>query len=275
MTKNKKCTGIGKSGCTTSWIVRKSLLKKIVGGSLGNCQDSINKEIDGKEDWLQLVAVLQNIKGKGIATMVGKIETNDVVVKVQMAGEAQKEIDVQKTLSEQNGFIKYYCDFTCDGDKEYIERFSTVNEKTRLCGKVGDGMRVIIMPYYRMGSLESVMKTLEKDAIKNILSTVIRNYADAYLKHEFTHGDFFGKNIVLDEKNTPIIIDFEKSAFKKQHKRDIFWNDLDNLLLDVSQNQNIGYELYDKARTITIHRAYGTEPTAQVIGDLVLSIESL
>lgn len=273
---SKSCIGIGKSGCMTSWKIKKSILKKLVGGSFDKCQSSMDTDIDNKSNtWLQLTKVLQNIRGKGIATMIGKIDSKNVIVKVQMGDEATKEIETQLRLEKQEGFIKYNCDFTCDGNKEYIEQFSTVNEQTKLCSTKGSNMKIIIMPYYENGALETIMKTIDKARIKRILVTIIKNYASAYRDLGFTHGDFFAKNIVLDHNMEPIIIDFEKSQFQDSYKRDKFWNDLDNLFLDVSCNVHIGNFLFDKARTLTLHRAYGTEPTTNVIADLVSSIENL
>jgi hypothetical protein len=61
-----KIQPIGKAGICTSWIVKKSLFKKLIGGKIDNCQE----HIDNNPEWLQLNKVLQNIRGKGIATII-------------------------------------------------------------------------------------------------------------------------------------------------------------------------------------------------------------
>lgn len=270
----KKIFGIGKSGSFTSIVTKKSILKKIIGGSYNECQKNIDEEIINNKIWLQLTKVLQNIRGKGIATMIGKIETKEIVVKVQLFEQSNSEFSIQSKLSEIPGFIKYICIFTCDGNKEYIETFSNVNEQTRICKVSGDKLGIIIMPYYRKGSLEDCIRTLSKDELKNILTTIISNYFNAYRTINFTHGDFFCKNIVLDEAN-PIIIDFEKSQFDNPRKCDIFWNDLDNICIDSSRNQYLSVKMYDIARVVTIHRAYNQEPTETIIDDLIKQIKNI
>lgn len=261
---------IGKAGVCTSWIVKKTLVKKLIGGKLEDCQT----HIDNNPKWLQLKEVLQNIRGKGIATMIAKISSQDVVIKVQLSSDAKKEYDFQEKLFNDNGFIRYDCYFTCDGNKEYIESFSTMNEQTKICQNKGTSMGIIVMPYYKNGSLESSLNTKTKDELKTILKTIIQNYRNCYMKKHFTHGDLFCKNIVLSDKNAPIIIDFEKSSIGNKNKCDIFWNDLDNLCLDLSRHQDMG-KLLDITRVLIINRAYRNEPSDIVMNDLMKAIDTI
>ena len=255
-----KIQPIGKAGLCTSWIVKKSTLKRLVGG-----------KIDNNLGWLQLTKVLQNIRGKGIATMIAKLQSQEVVVKVQISEDAKKEYAFQEKLLDQNGFIEYECYFTCDGSKDYIESFSTVNQKT-LCQNKGITMGIIVMPYYQNGSLESSLHTKTKDELKTILKAVIRNYRNCYVNKHFTHGDLYSKNIVLTDTYDPIIIDFEKSYFDHVNKCDMFWNDLDNFCLDLSRHKGMS-KLFDIARVLTINRAYKNEPSDDIINDLFRAID--
>jgi len=269
--------GVGKAGSFTSFIVKKSILKKLVGGAIKNCQKHIDDQIEGNNtSWLQLQKVLQNVRGKGIATMIGKIESKTVIVKVQSASLAQHEYDIQRQLENMKGFIKYHCLFYCGGSKAYIEQFSTVGENTKVCKNKGSDIGVIIMPYYTNGSLEDVLNKIEDlEKLKSILRTIILNYSLAYRSLGYVHGDFFCKNIVLDSDNIPIIIDYEKSHFKHYRNCDIFWNDLDNLCLDMSKNKLLSQKMFDIARVFTIHRAYQQEPTEQVITDILRAIDNI
>lgn len=277
MKKFERIMQIGQAGAYTSFVTKKSALRKlIVGGNITNCQDKINEEIQNSDKrWLQLTHILQNIQGKGISTMIGKIQTESVVVKAQTEDAAKKEYETQERLRQVPGFIKYHCHFTCAGDKGYIEQFATANEQTRICQASGDSMGVILMPYYSSGSVESAMQKLSKAEFLTLLECIVVNYANAYNKLEFTHGDFFSKNIVINDTGHPVIIDFEKSQFNSKHKCDIFWNDLDNMCLDLSHHPIVGNKLFNIARVLTLHRAYQTEPSEQIINDLVTVIRLL
>ena len=69
-----------------SFIVSKKYLKTflIKGGNISNCQQNIDEQIDRNIEWLTLENVLQNIPGKEIATLVGKIKTTNVVIKMNI-----------------------------------------------------------------------------------------------------------------------------------------------------------------------------------------------
>jgi serine/threonine protein kinase len=266
---------IGKGGALTSWIVKTRLLKKVVGGQITNCQKSMDDDVlNDNPHWLKLSKLLQNIPNKGIATMIEKIQSTEVVVKVQLADKAKKEYDFQESLSDLEGFAKVECYFTCDGTKEYIDKFSYVSENTKLCKATGSSLGIIVMPYYKGGSLESVLHTISKQDLKYTLVKLITNYVNAYRTKNFTHGDFFCKNVVLDGKD-PIIIDFENSTTENiPMKCDMFWHDLDNMFLNISRRKDM-QSMFDIARVLTLHRLYRTEPTEQVINDLLKAIENI
>ena len=272
---------IGKYGARTSFVVDKPSLKRALrgmrggagGGGIGNCQELINNDLEqGKNEWLQLLAVLQNIEGKGIATMLGKIETRKVVIKVQLAEQAQREYAVHEKLHDCKGIIPYSCMFTCDGDKDYIESFGTHKEMQHVCKGKGTSMGVIIMPFYEKRALEDALKNGNKIDLKLLLKSVIQNYFSAFLKHGFTHGDFFTKNVLLDDKGEPVLIDFEKSAF--DGNATTFWRDIDDLLGDIGRYV-FRIQLDDIARVVMINRAYNIPPSPRSVEDLVGAIERL
>jgi serine/threonine protein kinase len=267
-----KLKQIGKGGIETSFVVGKNRLKKILKGGTSNCQQNIDKDIDNKEPgWLQLTSVLQNISGKGIASMIANIDTKDVVVKVQVAENAALEYQFQQQLQAQKGFIHYQCYFTCAGDKSYIEQFSN-HKKTLLCTDKGVSMGVIVMPYYPRGSLEDCLKQKKVRDIKTILVNTIKYVFGAFVAIGFTHGDLFTKNILLDNDDNPIMIDFEKSRMDKDQVT--FWRDIDDLLGDVSRFVH-KQSFDDISRVIMINRAYNVPPNDQNITDLVHAIQGI
>lgn len=76
---------------------------------------------------------MRHIHGKGIATMLGKINTKRVVVKVQMREQARQEYMIHERLIDCDGIVPYYCLFTCNGDTNYIHAFGTHKEIQNLC----------------------------------------------------------------------------------------------------------------------------------------------
>jgi len=278
-----KLRQIGKGGMYTSFVLKKSLLKKLAKGGANECQDNINSEIDNKDKntppWLQIKSVLQNIKGKGIATVLGSIDTKDVVIKAQSKYEADKEFNTQQKLKDMSGFIQYTCLFTCEGNKSYIENFAFHGDNTRLCNAKGVTMGIIVMPFYKKSSLEDYLKTsVENDKmqkIKQCMIKVIENITNAFNDRSFTHGDLFSKNIVLDDEYNPIIIDFEKSGFEENNQKlSTFWRDLDDFLGDMSRYA-FRQELDIISRIILINRAYGLGPSGKPIEDLLFALKNI
>ncbi len=285
----------GNVGAMSSWVVSKKELlrryrahasRKQKGGGtqVENCQENADAEIDGGPAWLQLSRVLQNLTGKGIATMLGRLSKHGnerVVVKVQDAAAALRELEVQKRLAGLDGFVEFHCMFRCAGDKQYIESYGTAAElrRSRVCAAKGLEMGVILMPYYDGGSLESMLRTknqsgrpwsAEEDAlVASVLSKVIRDVYRAYETQRFVHGDLFAKNIVLTAEGEPALIDFELSKFDEPGMR--FWRNVESLLGDVG-NYWKQRELDDIARTLFVHMAYDVAPSRRTVDDLLAAL---
>lgn len=249
-------TPVGKRGAETSF-------------RLTHCQQRIDQEADGHgPSWLQLRRVLQNIPGKGIATLLGYLkEGTDVLVKVQLYPAARREYDIQQRLQHLPGVIQYHCFVACGGDKRYIQEYGPpLKPYQHVCTKKGSELGVILMPYLPMGSLEDYLKgatdRAEKQAVTKILvCKTILWIVRAYLEHGFTHGDLFTKNILLASNTEPVLIDFEKSDFDDRNKRQRVWRDIDALLGDVSRYMWKD-ELSDISQELVIiPLAYQEEPT--------------
>jgi serine/threonine protein kinase len=281
----------GNVGAMSSWIVSKKALveryraskrspniKRGGGTAIERCQENVDAEIDGGPAWLQLSQVLQNLTGKGIATMLGRVSSLRVVIKVQEASAARREMKVQEQLRGLDGFVRFHCMFHCAGDKQYIESYGTAAElrRNRVCTAKGLDMGVILMPYYEGGSLEDMLRTKKQSGqpwradettlVKSVLSKVIGDVYRAYEKKRFVHGDLFCKNIVLTAQGDPALIDFELSEFEASGMR--FWRNIDSLLSDVG-NYWKQRELDDIARTLFVHMAYDVPPTQSTVDDLL------
>jgi hypothetical protein len=250
---------IGNIGINTTFIIKKPLFKNIVKDE--NCQKEINKEIEGKHEWLQLNNIIQSIKGKGISTLLGKIQTKEVIIKIQEANEAKKEYDIQNELKYYNGFINFECLFYCDGDKKYIESFGNLEEKRKLCRAKGITMGIILMPYYKNGSIEKYI------IYKNIIEKVLKNYLYVYNDKGFVHSDFFPKNIILDDNMNPIIIDFEKSYYNiNKNDHTYFWRDLTDFISYIKYEKDLSDII---RKHCMLNGAYNNKPTNELIDNLI------
>lgn len=277
---------LGNVGAMTSWVVpKKDLLLRILrrrnerllrgGASITDCQRRIDEEIDGGRRWLQLEHVLQNLRGEGIATLLGRIRSDRVVVKVQPRAAAEREMAVQSQLADVEGFARFHCLFECDGGPGYVETFGTVGEvmRDRVCSSKGDALGIIVMPYHAGGSLEDVLRNGRYDErdVKDAIAVVVRALYEAYRRKRFTHGDTFTKNVVLDDRGRPILIDFEHSAFEGSLVQ--FWRDLDNLLGDVGRYWQDKTSTLDAiTRVMIVHRAYEHAPDERVISDIIEAV---
>jgi len=123
------------------------------------CQRLINEDIDGTWEWIQLKAVLQNIRGKDMVTLLAIIDKRkEVIVKVQYLKYAQNEYDIQQKLKGLKGFIQYECFFTCFGDKEYINEYNKHSPGSKLCKGKGKTLGFIVMAYYKLSSFDKYLR---------------------------------------------------------------------------------------------------------------------
>jgi serine/threonine protein kinase len=270
---------IGKSGLYTSFIIKKKLLKSFLknGGMKRNdCQEKIDSEINSDIRWIQVKKILQNIDGKDIATILANIETEDVVLKIQSYEMAKREYEIQEKLKELSGFIHFDCFFTCEIDKEYIKNFSVLSEWKKLCKTKSEINGIIIMPYYKKESLEKILKEKQisnNDILKKIFINVIINITYAFQNFGFVHNDLFTKNIIINENNEPVIIDFEKSKFNDKYSINryiiySFWTDIESFFMDISR-MFMGDKLMNVFDILMMKKAYSILPSQDSIKDII------
>ena len=126
----------------------------------------------------------------------------------------------------------------------------------------GNKMWINIMQYYSNGSFEDKLLTLNYNERSTIVKSVIINYFNAFLQENFIHGDFEPKNIILNNNNEPLIIDFENSNFSGNIMS--FWRDLDRFFYIIQRY--IKFNLNNFIReNITMHMAYNKKPTEDII----------
>lgn len=254
--------------------------------TLDYCQHKMDNDIDNNENtFIQLAKVLQNVRGKNIATLEGILEGNEsIAIKVQYSAEAKKEYEFTNLLKDHDGFIQYKCYFTCNANKEYFERYALQDATNiKVCSSKGSNMGIIVMPLYSLGSFEAFLKDKRKHKekgkyIRVILIKVINNYFKAFRKLHFLHGDFFAKNILLETYEDPIIIDFEKSTIDNSKDTLMFWRDIQDLLSEVSMYVGFqgGSPMYDLIRKhCGMNLAYNKMPTRDLINEMVVDLKNL
>jgi len=156
----------------------------------------------------------------------GIMSDKAVMIKIGDSRDLDNEYAASQIVKGLKGFIKFYCFFTCDDDfREYFK-----GKRLSICKGPGSSMKVIVMPYFPMGSVASYAWTPENVGILNsCLYTACLYYIDAFKEKRFIHNDFHAANILLKHTKQrtldfhdgitvtlmgvrPWIGDFEKSA---------------------------------------------------------------
>ena len=97
-------------------------------------------------------------------------------------------------------------------------------------------------------------------------------YFNAFLQENFIHGDFEPKNIILNNNNEPLIIDFENSNFTGNIMS--FWRDLDRFFYIIQRY--IKFNLNNFIReNIIMHMAVNKKPTEDIIVLLLNNFQNI
>ena len=128
------------------------------------------------------------------------------------------------------------------------------------------------MQYYSNGSFEDKLLTLNYNELSTIVKSIIINYFNAFLQENFIHGDFEPKNIILNNNNEPLIIDFENSNFTGNIMS--FWRDLDRFFYIIQRY--IKFNLNNFIReNIIMHMAFNKKPTEDIIVLLLNNFQNI
>lgn len=164
---------------------------------VSHCSGRITKNTPTTESWLKIVKLLKlDITDYDKSRiLLGSLEKyGEVVVKIGNTTDIENEYKISKELSKLKGFVKYICFFECN------DNFRRIVSETHLCDGPGSSMKVVIMPYFRLGSLASYkwdsnnIKQLHS-CLKNAFLTIVF----AFQIYGFLHGDFHAGNVLLKE----------------------------------------------------------------------------
>ena len=159
-----------------------------------------------------------------------------IVVKIGKTNESiQQEYNVSKKLESIDGFIKMNCLFSCNNDINLENKTTDIDPNIfKICNPTDkQPVDVLIMPFIHTGQSLKTFLEKKQDPVKykSILKKVITNIYEAFTKTGFTHKDLHFGNILIDENDEPIIMDFDTSEFSGF--QGFFWGDLIRLFSDV------------------------------------------
>jgi hypothetical protein len=108
-----------------------------------DCQNVINNNYN-TSNWIKLDDVIQ--KKRDVRIFKGLLQkTNNIVVKIGKSETIEKEFLISNKLRDIPGFIKYLCYFKCNN----------IIANSSICSNEGDENFVLLMRYYKFGSIKN------------------------------------------------------------------------------------------------------------------------
>ena len=246
------------------------------------------------ETWLQVEKRLaaSNYDDKNRVLLGYLVERkSSVVIKIGETTSLEKEYNIGTALKQYNieGFIKYGCFFKCQ-DK-YKEHPS--NSRKHLCkGLPSDDpskpkMSVLVMPYYRLGSLadfNSIVTDREDKTfiLKDLLEQIIAAFANAFTTVGFIHNDSHARNILITKtKKTQsgygiVIMDFENAMINvKTEDRRFVYKDFGRLIADLHYNHRFNLKGTLELLTLLMKLESSSEAFDNTIPQIIVAISQL
>jgi serine/threonine protein kinase len=166
---------------------------------MSKCSDKIKKSLDTTA-WLKMNSIIQ--KKRNLYILDAILDNIDsVVIKVGDRDTIKKEYNIAKLLQGIDGFIKYYCYFSCNNE------FKQIDINKTLCYNNGDATKILVMKNYKLGSVGKYIWNYENfSALQSILKQIIITLLIGFQKTGFIHNDTRLDNFLLDYiKETNII----------------------------------------------------------------------
>ena len=201
---------------------------------LSYCKGKITESTPTTENWLKIIRAIKfPIKDYDKSrVLLGNLEKyGAVAIKIGDSDEITEEYEMSKVLHKIKGFVKYICYFECSDD---FRQFPS-NERNTMCQGTGSSMKIILMPYFPLGSIAKYKwDTTNVYLLKSCLKHSIMSYLMAFYVKRIIHNDFHTGNILLKGTKSvtityeipdfglmslptqgfrPWIMDFEKSAY--------------------------------------------------------------
>jgi len=226
------------------------------------CNDKITESSPNTNEWLTVEAKLKDTNNRDLnRILLGELEKRkDVIIKISSVETLYKEYTIGKSLQNIPGFMKFICFFKCKGDyKEYPKK-----DTKALCDGVGTSMSVLVMPYFKMGSIRNYNWTKESyESLKSCLLQIICSLMEAYELKGIIHNDMHLDNVLIKKttresieytltgKSISIatngliisIMDFEQSLYETPENKGTgipyLYGDIKNMLADLRYRTNL------------------------------------
>jgi serine/threonine protein kinase len=180
---------------------------------LSDCSDRITTQTPTTEGWIKILNTLkmplQEYDKSRI--LLGVLENHhEIVVKIGDDNSIQREYQYARKVYHIKGFVKFICYFECN------DTFTKYPDKTKnsLCNGVGSTMKIILMPYFPLGSIgfyswaDDEIHVLQS-CIKHAFLSYINAFMCGYL-----HGDFHPGNVLL-KTTKQITLDYDLDGIGK------------------------------------------------------------
>jgi hypothetical protein len=154
------------------------------------CQIKID-ETETTKDWVEAIEFLFGNNRSSIikANMNLNNENKIVILKLSINNSLYKEYLIGKYMSNKNtNFMNYTCYFQCN-----------ININKYLCNGKGDELKILIMPFYKLGNFKDFFSNMQDNSIlKSCTAQIMASYLFAYSKLGFLHNDCHLGNILID-----------------------------------------------------------------------------
>lgn len=172
---------------------------------LSTCGSRITHKTPTTEGWLRILHLLKiDITDYDKSrVLLGELDTHgSVVVKIGDTDEITHEYNVSLRLRRMKGFVKHICTFECADDFRTLPS----HERTTLCRGPGSSMKIILMPYFRLGSLVSYAWSADNvHVLRSCLKQAVLSLISAFHTCGFIHNDFHAGNVVLKSTKSALL----------------------------------------------------------------------
>lgn len=163
---------------------------------LSSCQAKITNRTPTTEAWLKIIDALKmdnSSDHEKSRVLLGVLDTHgEIVVKIGDSDDIRSEYEFSQKLQHIKGFVKYICYFQC------ADNFRKLSAQTSLCHGPGNEMKVILMPWFPLGSVsEFKWQDHDPELLRSCLKHAVLSMLTACYKLSFLHGDFHTGNVLI------------------------------------------------------------------------------
>jgi serine/threonine protein kinase len=214
----------------------------------------ISKEELTTEKWLtvedRLKATNFDDKNRILLGILIEHQQKRVVIKIGTSITLEKEYNIAKRLSSNEGFINFICFFRCNDD--YKEHPNPTRK--HLCKGPGDQMSCIVMPYFPKGNMRTFQFREVPNGLailKSLLKIIYISMTKAFVDHGILHTDTHAQNILISDTSRkqiynidllgykPVIMDLENALISADKNSLFVYRDFGRLIADLHYNSEL------------------------------------